>query len=172
MKEQLKVKSLKDQLLEARNKSMSLFGDIAHRLESCAEINEVEYINDSKSTDLDSTYYSLELISKPVVWIVGSTEMENDYSIFEKLVKFKVKSIICFGKPETRVKYSLANLVDTYAHKETIGEAVEFAKELAKAGDAVLFSPACSSYELFNDFRDRGNQFKTEVEQLKNRATS
>jgi len=167
MKEQIKNKTLKEQLLEARNKSMSLFGDIAHRLESCAEINGVEYINDSKSTDLDSTYYSLELISKPVVWIVGSTEIENDYSIFEKLVKFKVKSIICFGKPETRIKYSFAGLVDVYAHKETIADAVGLARELGKSGDTVLFSPGCSSYEQFTDFRDRGNQFKLEVDRLK-----
>ncbi len=166
MKEQLKVKSLKEQLLEARNKSMSLFGDIAHRLETCAELNGVEYINDSKSTDLDSTYYSLELISKPVVWIVGSTEVENDYSIFEKLVKFKVKSVICFGAPETRIKYSLANLVDTYAHKGTIADAVAYASELAREGDVVLFSPACSSYEMFSDFRERGNEFKHEVNKL------
>jgi len=168
MKEHLKLKTLKEQLLEARNKSISLFGDIAHRLETCAEINEVEYINDSKSTDLDSTYYSLELISKPVVWIVGSAEVVNDYSIFEKLVKFKVKSIICFGNSETKIKYTFANLVDVYAHKETVAEAVELAAKLAKNGDAVLFSPACSSYEHFTDFRDRGNQFKTEVERLGN----
>ncbi|MFT7613862.1 MAG: UDP-N-acetylmuramoylalanine--D-glutamate ligase [Parvicellaceae bacterium] len=167
MKEQIKNKTLKEQLLEARNKSMSLFGDIAHRLESYVEIDGVEYINDSKSTDLDSTYYSLELISKPIVWIVGSTDIENDYAIFEKLVKFKVKSIICFGKPETRIKYSFASMVDMYAHKETIAEATELARELSKSGDAVLFSPGCSSYEQFADFRDRGNQFKLEVDRLK-----
>lgn len=158
--EKLKRKSYKDQLIEARSKSMSLFGDIAHRLESIAELEGVEWINDSKSTDLDSTYYSLELVGKPMVWIVGSTDVENDYSIFEKLVKFKVKSIVCFGPAETRIKYSFANLVDTYAHKSTLEEAVEMAKQLSKEGDAVLFSPACSSFELFNDFRDRGNAFK------------
>lgn len=161
MKEEyLKRKSHKEQLIDARNKSRSLFGDIAHRLESVIELDEVEYINDSKSTDLDSTYYSLELIGKPMVWIVGSTDLENDYSIFEKLVKFKVKSIVCFGPYETRIKYSFANLVDTYAHKVTLEEAVEIAKELSLPGDAVLFSPACPSYDLFSDFRERGNTFK------------
>lgn len=165
-KDKLQVKSYKDQLLEARNKSMSLFGDIAHRLESFKEWNGVEFINDSKSTDLDSTYYSLELVGKPMVWIVGSTDIENDYSIFNKLVKFKVKSIICFGDPETRIKYSFANLVDTYAHKETLEDAVALAAELAKSGDAVLFSPACASYDHYSDFRERGNAFKSEVEKL------
>ena len=94
MKEKTKVIALKNQLIEARNKSMSKFGDIAHRLESCEQIDGVDYINDSKATDLDSTYYSLEQMNKPVIWIVGSTDVENEYSIFEKLVKFKVKTII------------------------------------------------------------------------------
>jgi UDP-N-acetylmuramoylalanine--D-glutamate ligase len=168
MKEKTKVIALKNQLIEARNKSMSKFGDIAHRLESCEQIDGVDYINDSKATDLDSTYYSLEQMNKPVIWIVGSTDVENEYSIFEKLVKFKVKTIICFGRPETRIKYSFANLVDIFSHKDSLHEAVDFASEISKNGDAVLFSPACSSYDLFEDYRDRGNQFKLEVAKLKN----
>lgn len=166
MTERIKKTSFADQLKEARNKSMSLFGDIAHRLETTREWNGVEFINDSKSTDLDSTYYSLELMSKPVVWIVGSTELENDYAIFDKLVKFKVKTVICFGKDETRIKYSFAHLVDTYAHKSTLEEAVSLASELSSEGDAVLFSPACPSYELYSDFRERGNEFKELVDEL------
>ncbi|MDC3338134.1 hypothetical protein OAW23_09695 [Flavobacteriales bacterium] len=97
MKEPAKVISLKNQLIEAREKSMSKFGDIAHRLETCDQIDGVDYINDSKATDLDSTYYSLEQMNKPVIWIVGSTDVVNDYSIYEKLVKFKVKTIIVLG---------------------------------------------------------------------------
>lgn len=168
MKEQLKIYALKNQLIEARKKSMSQFGDIAHRLEVCENNCGVDYINDSKATDLDSTYYSLEQMNKPVIWIVGSSDVENDYSIFEKLVKFKVKTIICFGIPETRIKYSFANLVDIFSHKNSLQEAVEFASEISKNGDAVLFSPACSSYNTFKDYRDRGNQFKEEVAKLKN----
>ena len=83
-------------------------------------------------------------------------------------MKFKVKTIICFGRPETRIKYSFANLVDLFSHKESLQEAVRFSSEISKNGDAVLFSPACSSYDLFEDYRDRGNQFKVEVANLKN----
>jgi len=168
MKEQVKINKLIDQLLNAREKGMSTFGEIAHRLESCNEIDGVEYINDSKATDLDSAYYSLELMNKPVVWIIGSTDVVNDYTIFNKLVKFKVKTIVCFGNPETKIKYSFANLVDIYSHKSSLSEAVKFAHEVSKEGDAVLFSPACSSYELFEDYRDRGSQFRLFVEQMKN----
>jgi len=168
MKEQIKIKNLTNQLVEARRKGMSSFGEIAHRLEVCNEIDGVEYINDSKATDLDSAYYSLELMKKPLIWIIGSTEVVNDYSIFEKLIKFKVKTVVCFGPPETKIKYSFANLVDMYSHKSSLGEAVRFAHEMAKTGDVVLFSPACSSYEYFEDYRDRGNQFKSHVEELKN----
>jgi UDP-N-acetylmuramoylalanine--D-glutamate ligase len=158
--------SLKNQLLQARKKSMSLFADIAHRLETVAEVNGVEWINDSKATDLDSTYYSLELMEKPIIWIVGSSDVEQDYSIFNKLVKYKVKQMICFGNYETRIKYSFANLVDTYAHKNTLEEAVDLAAEWSSDEDVVLFSPACSSFDLYEDYRARGEHFRQLVNQL------
>jgi UDP-N-acetylmuramoylalanine--D-glutamate ligase len=158
--------SLKNQLLQARKKSMSLFADIAHRLETVAEVNGVEWINDSKATDLDSTYYSLELMEKPIIWIVGSSDVEQDYSIFNKLVKYKVKQMICFGNYETRIKYSFANLVDTYAHKNTLEEAVALAAEWSSDEDVVLFSPACSSFDLYEDYRARGEHFRQLVNQL------
>ena len=159
-----KVKSLRDQMLEARKKSMSLFADIAHRLESVAEINGVEWINDSKATDLDSTYYSLELMEKPVIWIAASSEMELDYRMLEKLVKYKVKQIICFGAYETNLKYSFANVVDGYAHKSTLDEAVETAWEWAEKDDVVLFSPGTSSFALYDNYRERGEHFKSLVQ--------
>lgn len=161
--EKNKTKSLRDQLIAARKKSMNLFADIAHRLESVETINGVEWINDSKATDINSTYYSLELMDKPVVWIVGSSEDELDYSILDKLVKYKVKRIICFGAYETQLKYSFANLVDGYAHKNTLEEAMIMAKEWTEQGDVVLFSPAVSSFGLYEDFRVRGAHFKNLV---------
>lgn len=162
-----KTKSLKEQMLEARKKSMSLFSDIAHRIETVATINGVEWINDSKATDLDSTYYSLELIEKPVIWIVQSNELEKDYSIFEKLVRYKVKNIVCFGSYETQIKYSFASIVDGYAHKETLAEAVLLAKSWAKSNDAVLFSPACSGYDVYESYRERGEEYRMLVNNLK-----
>jgi UDP-N-acetylmuramoylalanine--D-glutamate ligase len=166
-KKTVQSEQLKQQLLQARKKSMSLFSDIAHRLETVAVVNGVEWINDSKATDLDSAYYSLELMEKPIIWIVGSSDVEQDYSIFNKLVKYKVKQMICFGNYETRIKYSFANLVDTYAHKNTLDEAVALAAEWSMEDDVVLFSPACSSFELYEDYRARGEHFKQLVNQLK-----
>jgi UDP-N-acetylmuramoylalanine--D-glutamate ligase len=166
-KKTVQSQSLKQQLLQARKKSMSLFADIAYRLETVAIVNGVEWINDSKATDLDSTYYSLELMEKPIIWIVGSSDVEQDYSIFNKLVKYKVKQMICFGNYETRIKYSFANLVDTYAHKNSLEEAVALAAEWAVVDDVVVFSPACSSFELYSDYRARGEHFRALVNSLK-----
>ncbi len=161
--EKKKTISLRSQLMAARKKSMNLFADIAHRLEVVNVLNGVEWINDSKATDLNSTYYSLELMEKPVVWIVGSSEDELDYSILDKLVKYKVKNIICFGAYETNLKYSFANLVDSYAHKGTLEEAMLTAKEWAVEGDVVLFSPAVSSFDLYEGYAERGEHFKSLV---------
>jgi len=158
--EKNKVKSLKSQLVEARKKSMSLFADIAHRLETVGTFNGVEWINDSKATDIDSTYYSLELMDKPVIWLVGSSDVEQDYSVLSKLVKYKVKNIICFGEYETQLKYSFANMVDAYAHKSTLEEAIETARDWANNDDVVLFSPATSSYGFYDSFRERGEHFR------------
>ena len=161
-----KVQSLRNQMLEARKKSMSLFADISHRLESVATVYNVEWINDSKATDLDSTYYSLELMEKPVIWIAGSSDVELDYSVLDTVVKYKVKRIICFGSYETNLKYSFANMVDGYAHKPTLEEAVATAKEWAESDDVVLFSPAAGSFSLYESYRERGEHFKYLVNNL------
>lgn len=162
-----KTKSLREQMIEARKKSRELFSDIEHRLEPVATIDGVEWINDSKATDLDATYYSLELLEKPLVWVVQSNELIKDYSIFDKLVKYKVKKIICFGAYETQIKYSFANVVDGYAHKDTLAEALTVAKNWATPNDAVLFSPACSGYDLYKNYRERGEEFRLFVNNLK-----
>jgi UDP-N-acetylmuramoylalanine--D-glutamate ligase len=159
--EQNKVKGLKAQMLEARKKSMSLFSDIGHRLESVGVKNGVEWINDSKATDIDSSYYSLELMEKPIIWIVGASDVERDYSVFDKLVRYKVKKVICFGSYETQIKYKFAGITEGYAHKETLEDAMVTAAEWSKDGDVVLFSPACSSFDLYDDYRQRGEHFKS-----------
>ena len=122
--EQNKIKSLKARMLEARKNSINLFSDIGHRLESVGLKNGVEWINDSKATDIDSSYYSLELMEKPVIWIVGASDVIRDYSVFDKLVRYKVKKVICFGSYETQIKYTFAGITEGYAHKETLEDAV------------------------------------------------
>jgi len=164
--EKNKVKSLQAQMLEARKKSMSLFSDIGHRLESVAVKNGVEWINDSKATDIDSSYYSLELMEKPVIWIIGSSDMERDYSVFDKLVRYKVKRVICFGSYETQIKYTFAGITEGYAHKDTLEEAIDTAAEWSQQDDVVLFSPACSSFDLYDDYRQRGEHFKSLINNM------
>jgi len=164
--EKNKIKSVQEQMLDARKKSMSLFSDINHRLETVATKNGVEWINDSKATDIDSSYYSLELMEKPVIWIVGSSDIEQDYSVFDKLVRYKVKRIICFGSYETRIKYAFAGITEGYAHKKTLEDAIKIASEWSNEDDVVLFSPACSSYNSYEDYRERGEHFKHLVTNL------
>ena len=152
-------------LQQIRVNNLQAFHDIAHRMQTVAIINNVEWINDSKATDTDTSYLSLEMIGKPVVWIIGSSDTHQNYEVFDKLVKYKVKSIICFGKPETVIKYRFATWVDAYAHKATLEEAVACAAEWSKPGDAVLFSPATSGFDDFGDFRERGKTFENLVKQ-------
>ncbi|MFN3916901.1 MAG: hypothetical protein ACK4K0_04080 [Flavobacteriales bacterium] len=155
-----------NQLRASRVESLKSFGDVAHRLQPVALVNGVEWINDSKSTDIETAYLSLELMQKPLVWIIASAEEYQDYSALDKMVKYKVKSIICFGKPETTLKYRYATWVDTYAHKNTLEEAVACAADWAQKGDAVLFSPATPGFDLFGGFRLRGEVFEKLVNEL------
>ena len=159
--EQNKIKGQKARMLEARKNSINLFSDVGHRLESIGIKNGVEWINDSKATDIDSSYYSLELMDKPVIWIVGASDVIRDYTVFDKLVRYKVKKVICFGSYETQIKYTFAGITEGYAHKETLEDAVSTAAEWSKEGDVVLFSPACSSFDLYDDYKQRGEHFKS-----------
>lgn len=155
-----------NKLVRARQNSLNLLNDISHRLESVRLFNEIEFINDSKSTDLESTILSLESIKKPVIWIVGSSEIERDFEAIQKLVRLKVKSIISFGEYRGEIQQSLATFADSYAHYSTLDECFETILNKSKDGDAVLFSPACSGYDLYDNYRDRGNHFKSIVNEL------
>lgn len=160
------TKTQANKLIDARQSGLKRTNEINHRLESLRTWNGIEFINDSKSTDIESTLFSLESIKKPIVWIVGTSESERELEITEKLVRLKVKSIISFGPYRGKVQEKLASLADSYAHHTTLEDSFSSILERAKSGDAVLFSPACSSYELYGSFRDRGNHFKFLVNQL------
>lgn len=153
-------------LVQARQNSLDTFSQINHRLEDVRTWNGIDFVNDSKSTDIESTLLSLESVKKPIVWIVGSTELERDFSSIEKLVRLKVKSIISFGEYRGVVQKSLAELTDSYAHHESLEECFDTILSRSKSGDAVVFSPACSSYENYESFRDRGNHFTSLVNEL------
>lgn len=162
-----KSKLINKELLEARKRSLASFSDMDYRLESLGSLNGVEWINDSKATDLESTHYALSLIEQPIIWIVESSSLQKDYSIFEKLARYKIKTIICFGDYETNIKYTLAGVVEGYAHKKTLEAAVLLAQELSIEKDVVLFSPACPTNDIYNSYKERGQEFSLLVESLK-----
>ncbi len=148
---------------ESIRNSLMTFNAVEHRLEDFATIDGVRYINDSKATNVNATYYALESMKQPTVWIVGGVDKGNDYTEIEELVKRKVKAIICMGLDNSKIieffKNKKENIIDT----SSIEEAVKAAKSFATKGDAVLLSPCCASFDLFKNYEDRGEQFKKEV---------
>jgi UDP-N-acetylmuramoylalanine--D-glutamate ligase len=138
-----------------------------HRMEFVAEINGVEYINDSKATNVDSVLYALKAMEKPVVWIAGGTDKGNDYSPIEDLVRQKVKALICLGVDNSKLMDVFSPILKNIEEARSAKEAVERASIYAESGDVVLLSPACASFDLFKNYEDRGNQFKKEVLNLR-----
>ena len=146
--------------------SLSSFYGVEHRLESVLKVHGIEFINDSKATNVNSTWYALESMSNNVIWIAGGVDKGNDYSILEDLVRKKVNSIICLGTDNAKIHKVFDKIVDTIIDVQSASEAVRTAYYLAKKGDSVLLSPACASFDLFDNYEDRGNQFKQAVRGL------
>jgi len=147
-------------------KSLSTFQPIEHRLEPVLSIKDVLYINDSKATNVDSAWYALECQKRPVVWIVGGTDKGNDYSVLNNLVREKVKAIVCLGVDNSKIHAAFEGMVDKITDASSAKEAVEKASAFADAGDVVLLSPCCASFDLFKNYEDRGEQFKAAVRSL------
>jgi len=145
---------------------LSDFQNIEHRLESVASIHGVEYINDSKATNVNSTWYALESMHKPVIWIAGGLDKGNDYSSLSPLVRAKVRAIICLGKDNEKIKKTFSGDVETIEEYQSADEVVKAAYRIARRGEVVLLSPACASFDLFENFEDRGNQFKKAIRNL------
>ncbi|MEA3503872.1 MAG: cyanophycin synthetase [Bacteroidota bacterium] len=139
---------------------LSDFQNIEHRLESVSTIHGIEFINDSKATKINSTWYALESINKPIIWIAGGEDNGNDYSKLIPLVQEKVKAIICIGKDNTKIIKEFSGIFDTIYETQSMEEAVKGAYSLAENNHAVLLSPACNSFDLFKNYDDRGDQFK------------
>jgi len=142
------------------------FHNIAHRLEYVSSVHGIKFINDSKATNINSTWYALEYYNKSIVWIVGGVDKGNDYSKLATLVKNKVKAIVCLGINNRPIHKAFGDLVEIIIDTQSSSEAVTTAYNIAKKGDTVLLSPACSSFDLFKNYEDRGNQFKTAVKEL------
>jgi len=142
------------------------FQNVEHRLEYVATIRGVDFINDSKATNVNSAWYALESMDKPTIWVVGGVDKGNDYEMLKELVKEKVRIIVCLGVDNTRIHEAFGRDVDMILNTGSAQEAVHVASKLAKPGETVLLSPACASFDLFKNYEDRGRQFKAAVKNL------
>lgn len=146
--------------------SLSDFKNVEHRLEFVAKVNGIEFINDSKATNVNSAWFALESMANPTVWIVGGVDKGNDYDTLLELVKGKVKAIVCLGKENEKIIEAFSGSVDVIAEANSAMEAVALSYRFAKNGETVLLSPACASFDLFESYEDRGAQFKSCVRAL------
>ena len=146
--------------------SLENFQGVEHRLEEVLKINKVRYINDSKATNVNATYFALESMDAPTVWIVGGVDKGNDYKELFPFINEKVKAIICLGVDNDKLLKTFGKMVDVIVETQNMSEAVKMAYKIAETGDAVLLSPACASYDLFESYEDRGRQFKNAVRGL------
>lgn len=146
--------------------SLENFQGVEHRLENVLKINKVQYINDSKATNVNATYFALDSVSAPTVWIVGGVDKGNDYKELYPFINEKVKAIICLGVDNQKLMENFGNMVDVIVETQFMSEAVKIAYKIAEAGDNVLLSPACASFDLFENYEDRGRQFKEAVRSL------
>ena len=152
----------KDKIREA----MQNFQSLEHRMEPVATVRGVEFINDSKATNVNSTWYALESMTKPTILILGGIDKGNDYSLIAGLVKEKVKAIICLGTDNRKIHEAFGNMISPIVNTGSALEAVHAAFHFSTKGDVVLLSPACASFDLFKNYEDRGNQFKQAVKDL------
>ncbi|MBM6499627.1 UDP-N-acetylmuramoyl-L-alanine--D-glutamate ligase [Flavobacterium macrobrachii] len=151
---------------ETIRESLSNFQGVEHRLEKVLKIQNVQYINDSKATNVNATFFALDSMNVPTVWIVGGVDKGNDYSELMSLVREKVKAIICLGIDNRKIIDAFSDVVDMMVEVDNMRDAVNTAKHIAEKGDNVLLSPACASFDLFQNYEDRGNQFKAAVRNL------
>ena len=151
---------------EVLRESLTSFKGVEHRLENVIKVKNVLYINDSKATNVNSTWYALESMKTPVIWIAGGKDKGNEYEPLYDLVKDKVRVLICLGIDNNKLHKEFADKVDEIYDAGSAVEAVDIAYRLAKSGETVLLSPACASFDLFKNYEDRGKQFKEAVAKL------
>lgn len=160
------VAQLKRIRKQSIRESLSDFQGVEHRLEKVQRIENVQYINDSKATNINATFFALESMKTPTIWIVGGVDKGNDYDELMPLVREKVKSIVCLGIDNDKIREAYANVVDSFVEVQSMKDAIKMAQSFSESGDTVLLSPACASFDLFANYEDRGRQFKEEVNNL------
>lgn len=151
---------------ETIREGLADFHNAEHRLEFVNTVHGIDFINDSKATNINSTWYALESMQKPIIWIAGGVDKGNDYEMLNEMVKQKVKAIICLGLDNKKIKKAFAGMVPEIVETKSAHEAVRAAYKLGKKGDVVLLSPACASFDLFKNYEERGQQFKAAVRAL------
>ena len=151
---------------EKIREALQTFESLEHRMEPVSTIKGIEFINDSKATNVNSTWYALESMNKPVILILGGVDKGNDYNILKEMVKEKVKAIVCMGTDNRKIHEAFGDVVSLMVNTESAKEAVQAGFHFANKGDVVLLSPACASFDLFKNYEDRGNQFKQAVKNL------
>ena len=152
--------------LDTIGSGLKTFVNPPHRLESVGVINGVEFVNDSKATNVDSVVYALGSYDKPLVWIAGGIDKGNDYNLIKDAVKKKVRALVCLGKDNEKLKKAFGEVVPVIKETQNVKDLVRICLELAKKGDVVLLSPACASFDLFRNYEDRGDQFRSAVREL------
>lgn len=148
---------------EVIKECLSDFHNFEHRLEFVSRVHGIDFINDSRATNVNATWYALETVNRPVIWIAGGVDNKNKYSIIKDLVKQKVKAIICLGKDNARLVKYFSKIVPDIIETSSINDAVNAAYSIGDIDDVVLLSPTCPSFDLFDNFEDRGRQFKQAV---------
>lgn len=151
---------------EKIREALQTFESLEHRMEHVANIKGVEFINDSKATNVNSTWFALESMTKPVILILGGVDKGNDYGLLKELVKEKVKAIICMGTDNKKIHEAFGDTIALMLNAQNAQDAVQAAFHFANKGDVVLLSPACASFDLFKNYEDRGKQFKQAVKNL------
>ena len=146
--------------------SMLDFQNIEHRLEYVLTVHGIDFINDSKASNVNASWYALESMTKPVIWIVGGVDKGNDYNEIKELVKEKVKVIVCLGESSKKIQKYFKKIVNKIETASSMQEAVKTSYSLADKGDVVLLSPTCASFDLFDNFEHRGQEFKNQVRKL------
>lgn len=152
---------------ELIRESLSNFKSLEHRMEDAGTVNGIQFINDSKATNVNAAWYALEAVEGPIIWIAGGVDKGNDYSSLTSLIKSKVKAIVCMGKDNRKIHEAFGNYVELIVNTSSADEAVKVAHYLGSKGDKVLLAPACASFDLFENYEDRGKQFKAAVNNLK-----
>ena len=156
-------KALEDRLVNARKENLQRMADIEHRIEFVDTVNGVQYINDAKSTDINSTWYSMDCLESPIIWIASSCQYENKYELFNEIDTRKIKALIVMGGAKEELKKQFEGKIDLIGVVSTLNEAVSHAMLISDKGDTVLFSPACSDYDSLKHYKEAGQQFRKAV---------